>query len=89
MLDTQARIFFVAGLGVLWRVLGMKAGQSKSMRVLGIIGIVAFIGFFLKNFEFFMAIMDHPEDFINAFSDHPIETTLIVIASLLELEPGA
>ena len=74
---------------VLWCVLCMKAGQGQSMRVLGIIGIVAFIGFFFKNFGFFMAIMDHPEDFINAFLDHTIETTLIVIASLLELEPGA
>jgi len=31
----------VAGFSVLWRVLGMKAGQSKSMRVLGIVGIYA------------------------------------------------
>ncbi len=32
--------FFMAGFIVLWRVLGMKAGHSKSMRILGIVGIL-------------------------------------------------
>ena len=31
----------MSGFSVFWRVLGMKAGQSKSMRVLGIVGIYA------------------------------------------------
>ena len=61
----------MAGFGVLWRVLGMKAGHSKSMRVLGIVGIVAFVGFFIMRYEIF------------------VETTLILIASLIGLEPGA
>ena len=79
----------MARFGVLWRVLGMKAGHSKSMRVLGIVGIVAFVGFFIMRYEIFVEIINNPGDFIILFLNHPIETTLILIASLIGLEPGA
>ena len=60
----------------------MKAGQSKLKRVLGIIAIVAFIGFFIKNFEFFMAILSHPGEFINALLDDPIGFTVYMFYGL-------
>ena len=60
----------------------MKPGQSKLKRVLGIVAIVAFIGFFIKNFEFFMAIMNHPGEFINAFLDDPIGFTVYMFFAL-------
>ena len=74
--------FFVAGFSVLRRVLGMKAGQSKLKRVLGIIAIFAFIGFFIKNFETLMAILNHPGEFINAFLDDPIGFTVYMFFAL-------
>ena len=60
----------------------MKAGQSKLKRVLGIIAIVAFIGFFIKNFETLMAIVNHPGEFINAFLDDPIGFTVYMFFAL-------
>ena len=79
----------MAGLGVLWRMLGMKAGQSKSMRVLGIIGIVAFIGLFIMRYEMFLDIMNNPGNFVDGFLDDPLEFTVLVILYLLTGGPVA
>ena len=79
----------MAGFGVLWRVLGMKAGHSKSMRVLGIVGIVAFVGFFIMRYEIFVEIINNPGNFIILFLNHPIQTTLKVLTDLIGLDPGA
>ena len=79
----------MAGLGVLWRVLGMKADQSKSMRVLGIIGIVAFIGLFIMRYEMFVDIMNNPGNFVDGFLDDPLEFTVLVILYLLTGGPVA
>ncbi len=75
----------MAGFGVLWRVLGMKAGQSKLKRVLGIVGIVAFVGFFIMRYEIFVEIINNPGDFIILFLNHPIETNMILRSSTLSL----
>ena len=72
----------MAGFSVLWRVLGMKAGQSKLLRVLGIIGIVAFIGFFIKNFEDIMYMLSHPGEVVSAFLDDPIGFTVYMFFGL-------
>ena len=53
----------------------MKAGQSKLLRVLGIVGIVAFIGFFIMRYGQIVLIMHNPGDFMDAFLDDPIEFT--------------
>ena len=74
---------------VLWRVLCMKAGQGKSMRVLGIIGIVAFIGFFIMRYEMFVDIMNNPGNFVDGFLDDPLEFTVLVILYLLTGGPIA
>ena len=78
----------MARFDVLWRVLSMKADQSKLLRVLGIIGIVAFIGFFIMRSETFVIIMDDPRGVINDFLDNPIEFTVHLIAWLLGIRVG-
>ena len=57
----------------------MKAGHSKSMRILGIVGIVAFVGFFIMRYEIFVEIMNNPGDFIDGFVNNPIEFTFLMI----------
>ena len=71
---------------VLWRVLCMKAGQGKSMRVLG---IVAFIGLFIMRYEMFLDIMNNPGNFVDGFLDDPLEFTVLVILYLLTGGPIA
>ena len=61
----------------------MRAGQSKSMRVLGIVGIVAFIGFFILRYQQILLIMQNPGDFMYAFVNDPIEFTYLMILWLL------
>jgi len=60
----------------------MKAGLSKLIPVLGILAIVSFIGFFIKNFEVLMAMMNDPASVSNAFLDDPIGFTMYMIAVL-------
>ena len=60
----------------------MKAGQSKLKRVLGIIAIVAFIGFFIKNFEEIMYMVSHPGEVVSAFLDDPIGFTVYMFYGL-------
>ena len=60
----------------------MKAGQSKSRRVLGIVLIVAFIGFFIKNFEEIMYMVSHPGEVVSAFLDDPIGFTVYMFYGL-------
>ena len=60
----------------------MKAGQSKSRRVLGIVLIVAFIGFFIKNFEEIMYMVTHPGEVVSAFLDDPIGFTMYMFYGL-------
>ena len=67
----------------------MKAGHSKLMRVLGIVGIVAFVGFFIMRYEIFVEIINNPGNFIILFLNHPIQTTLKVLTVLIGLDPGA
>ena len=55
---------------------GIKAGQSKLMRVLGIIGIVAFAVVFIKNFEAFVYMVIPPGKVIDAFLHAPVEFTV-------------
>ena len=73
----------MAGFWVLRRVLGMEAGQSKLLRVLGIVGIVAFIGFFILRYQQILLIMQNPGDFMYAFVNDPIEFTYLMILWLL------
>ena len=49
----------------------MEAGQSKSRRVLGIVLIVAFIGFFIMRYEMFVMIVNDPRGVLNDFLDNP------------------
>ena len=68
----------------------MTSGQSKLNRVLGIIAIVAFIGFFIKNYETLMAMMNDPVGVINAFLDDPIGFTVYMFCGLfLGINVGA
>ena len=60
----------------------MKAGQSKSRRVLGIVLIVAFIGFFIKNFEEIIYMVSHPGEVVSAFLDDPIGFTVYMFYGL-------
>ena len=61
----------------------MEAGQSKLLRVLGIVGIVAFIGFFILRYQQILLIMQNPGDFMDAFLHDPIEFTYLMILWLL------
>ena len=61
----------------------MEAGQSKLLRVLGIVGIVAFIGFFILRYQQILLIMQNPGDFMYAFVNDPIEFTYLMILWLL------
>ena len=49
------------------------------MRILGIVGIVAFVGFFIMRYEIFVEIMNNPGDFIDGFVNNPIEFTFLMI----------
>ena len=60
----------------------MRAGQSKSRRVLGIVLIVALIGFFIKNFEEIMYMVSHPGEVVSAFLDDPIGFTVYMFFGL-------
>ena len=60
----------------------MTSGQSKLKRVLGIIAIVAFIGFFIKNFEEIMYMVSHPGEVVSAFLDDPIGFTMYMFYGL-------
>ena len=60
----------------------MKAGQSKSRRVLGIVLIVALIGFFIKHFEEIMYMVSHPGEVVSAFLDDPIGFTVYMFYGL-------
>ena len=72
----------MAGFGVLCRFRFMRAGQSKSRRVLGIVLIVALIGFFIKNFEEIMYMVSHPGEVVSAFLDDPIGFTVYMFFGL-------
>ena len=67
----------------------MKAGQSKLLRVLGIVGIVAFIGLFIMRYEMFVDIMNNPGNFVDGFLNDPLEFTVLVILYLLTGGPVA
>ena len=67
----------------------MKAGQSKLLRVLGIVGIVAFIGLFIIRYEMFVDIMNNPGNFVDGFLDDPLGFTVLVILYLLTGGPVA
>ena len=68
----------------------MKAGPSMLKRVLGIIAIVAFIGFFIKNFEEIMYMVSHPGEVVSAFLDDPIGFTVYMFCGLfLGINVGA
>ena len=84
----------MAGFSVLRRVLGMKAGQSKSMRVLeivgiyalrvlGIVGIIAFIGFCMMRYEIFVEIWNNPRDLLGYSTNDTSELILYCILYLL------
>ena len=66
----------------------MKAGQSKLLRVLGIVGIVAFIGLFIMRYEMFVMIMNDPKGLLDDFLDKPIEFTVYTILWLLGFSVG-
>ena len=66
----------------------MEAGQSKSRRVLGIVLIVAFIGFFIMRYEMFVMIVNDPRGVLNDFLDNPIEFTVYTILWLLGFSVG-
>ena len=51
-------------------------------RVLGIIAIVAFIGFFIKNFEEIMYMVSHPREVVSAFLEDPIGFTVYMFYGL-------
>ena len=52
------------------------------MRVLCIVGIVAFIGFFIKNFEDIIYMVNHPGEVVSAFLDDPIGFTVYMFFGL-------
>ena len=80
--------FFLAGFVVLWRLMYMEAGQSKLLRVLGIVGIVAFIGLLIMRYEMFVMIMNDPKGLLDDFLDNPIEFTVYTIFWLLGFSVG-
>jgi len=72
----------------------MKAGQSKSMRVLGIVGIlalrvlgivgiVAFIGFWIMRYEMFVEIMNNPGNLVAIPMNDLSEVIILLISYLL------
>ena len=67
----------------------MKPGQSKLKRALGIVAIVAFIGFFIMRYEMFVMVVNDPVGVVNGFLDHPVEFTLYKILRLLGFILGA
>ena len=66
----------------------MKPGQSKLKRVLGIVAIVAFIGFFIIRYQMFVMIMNDPKGLLDDFLDNPIEFTVYTILWLLGFSVG-
>ena len=78
----------MAGFVVLWRLMYMEAGQSKLLRVLGIVGIVAFIGLLIMRYEMFVMIMNDPKGLLDDFLDNPIEFTVYTIFWLLGFSVG-
>ena len=66
----------------------MEAGQSKSRRILRIVLIVAFIGFFIMRYEMFVMIVNDPRGVLNDFLDNPIEFTVYTILWLLGFSVG-